>query len=114
MNSDGSQISDGDVSCRLFIQASTRAEDGMDLPLYDSYFSRTSDGLPDETQLASDVHDMMALLVKLRHAPLVDPFSGPAILSGRAAGVFFHRSSATASRRSARKMQTTARRSRTK
>ena len=33
---------------------------------------------------------MMALLARLRSAPLVDPFSGPAILSGRAAGVFFH------------------------
>ena len=33
---------------------------------------------------------MMALLARLRTAPLVDPYSGPAILSGRAAGVFFH------------------------
>jgi predicted Zn-dependent protease len=89
-NSEGTQIGDGDVACRLFIQASTKADDGMDLPLYQSYFSRTPDGLPDEKQLAADVHDMMALLVKLRHAPVVDPYSGPAILSGRTAGVFFH------------------------
>ena len=33
---------------------------------------------------------MIDLLARLRKAPLVDPFSGPAILSGRAAGVFFH------------------------
>ena len=33
---------------------------------------------------------MIELLGRLRKAPLVDPFSGPAILSGRAAGVFFH------------------------
>ncbi len=89
-NSEGTQIGDGDVACRLFIQASTKADDGMDLPLYQSYFSRTPDGLPDEKQLAADVRDMMALLVKLRHAPIVDPYSGPAILSGRTAGVFFH------------------------
>ncbi|HEX4346995.1 MAG TPA: metallopeptidase TldD-related protein [Vicinamibacterales bacterium] len=89
-NSDGSQIADGDASCRLFIQAATKADDGMDLPLYQSYFARTADGLPDDKQLASDVRDMMALLAKLRRAPLVDPYSGPAILSGRAAGVFFH------------------------
>lgn len=89
-NSEGSEIGDGDVSCRLFIQASTKAVDGMDLPLYTSYFATTLEGLPDEKQLAADVRDMMALLVKLRRAPLVDPFSGPAILSGRAAGVFFH------------------------
>ena len=89
-NSDGSQIADGDASCRLFIEAATKADDGMDLPLYQSYFARTPDSLPDEKQVTSDVHDMMALLAKLRRAPLVDPYSGPAILSGRAAGVFFH------------------------
>jgi predicted Zn-dependent protease len=38
----------------------------------------------------ADAHDMVALLGRLRRAPIVDPFSGPAILSGRAAGVFFH------------------------
>jgi TldD protein len=89
-NSDGSQIGDGDVACRLFIQAVTKADDGMDLPLYASYFARTPDGLPDEKELAGEVRDMLALLGRLRHAPLVDPYSGPAILSGRAAGVFFH------------------------
>jgi predicted Zn-dependent protease len=62
----------------------------MELPLYNSYFSRTLDGLPDEKQLLADVREMMSLLARLRRAPLVDPYSGPAILSGRAAGVFFH------------------------
>jgi len=89
-NSEGSQIADGDLTCRLFIQASTRADDGMELPLYATYFARTPETLPDEKQLTADAREMIALLEKLRKAPLVDPFSGPAILSGRAAGVFFH------------------------
>jgi predicted Zn-dependent protease len=89
-NSEGSQIVTGDVQYRLFIQASTKADDGMELPLYNSYFSRTLDGLPDEKRLLADVREMMDLLARLRRAPLVDPYSGPAILSGRAAGVFFH------------------------
>jgi predicted Zn-dependent protease len=33
---------------------------------------------------------MIADLEALRNAPLVDPYTGPAILSGRAAAVFFH------------------------
>ncbi len=33
---------------------------------------------------------MIADLEALRVAPIVDPYTGPAILSGRAAGVFFH------------------------
>jgi len=89
-NSEGSQIAQGDVACRIFIQAATKAADGMELPLYNSYFATAPDGLPDEKQLMADARTMIELLGKLRNAPLVDPFSGPAILSGRAAGVFFH------------------------
>ena len=89
-NSEGSLIATGDVGARIFIQGVTKAEDGMELPLYTSYFATSPDGLPDEKQLAADTRAMMELLAKLRTAPLVDPYSGPAILSGRAAGVFFH------------------------
>ena len=89
-NSDGSQIVTGDLTWRIFIQGMTKAADGMELPLYASYYARTADGLPDEKQLTADTREMIAMLAKLRIAPLVDPFSGPAILSGRAAGVFFH------------------------
>ena len=89
-NSEGSQLATGDVQYRLFIQAATKAADGMELPLYNSYFARTLDGLPDEKRLLTDVREMIGLLGRLRTAPLVEPYSGPAILSGRAAGVFFH------------------------
>jgi TldD protein len=90
LNSEGSQVVTGEVACRLFIQAVTKADDGMELPLYSSYFASSPAGLPDEKQLNADVRNMIDLLSRLRKAPLVDPYSGPAILSGRAAGVFFH------------------------
>jgi TldD protein len=90
VNSEGSLIVYGDVGYRIFIQGVTKAEDGMELPLYTSYFATSPDGLPDERQLAAEARAMVDLLARLRKAPLVDPFSGPAILSGRAAGVFFH------------------------
>lgn len=89
-NSEGAQIVTGEVACRLFIQAVTKADDGMELPLYQSYFAGSPSGLPDEKQLIADARTMMDMLARLRKAPLVDPYSGPAILSGRAAGVFFH------------------------
>jgi TldD protein len=89
-NSDGSQIATGEITCRIFVQAMTKATDGMELPLYASYYARTPEGLPEEKQLAADAREMIALLARLRLAPVVEPFSGPAILSGRAAGVFFH------------------------
>ena len=90
VNSEGSQIVTGDVSGRVFIQGVTKAADGMELPLYTGYFATTADGLPDERQLLAEARSMVELLAELRRAPLVEPFSGPAILSGRAAGVFFH------------------------
>ncbi len=90
VNSEGSQVATGDVAFRLFIQAVTKADDGMELPLYSSYFATSVAGLPDEKALMTDAREMIDLLARLRKAPLVDPFSGPAILSGRAAGVFFH------------------------
>jgi TldD protein len=90
VNSEGARVATGDVACRLFIHAVTKADDGMELPLYTSYFATSPAGLPDEKQLIADVRNMIALLARLRKAPLVDPYSGPAILSGRAAGVFFH------------------------
>jgi predicted Zn-dependent protease len=90
VNSEGTAIATGDMQVRLFIQAMTKANDGMELPLYTSYFSRSVNGLPDEGKLIADARDMMRLLADLRRAPIVDPYSGPAILSGRAAGVFFH------------------------
>ena len=90
VNSEGSQIVTGDVGSRVFIQGVTKAEDGMELPLYTSYYAATPDGLPDERRLLAEARSMIDLLAQLRKAPVVEPFSGPAILSGRAAGVFFH------------------------
>ena len=90
VSSEGSQIATSDTTARLMLAATTKAVDGMELPLYRSYFARTPDGLPAEAQLVADVREMVALLEALRSAPVVDPYSGPAILSGRAAGVFFH------------------------
>ena len=90
VNSEGSKVVTGAVRARIFIQGVTKAEDGMELPLYTSYFATSPDGLPDERQLITEARAMVDLLARLRRAPLVEPFSGPAILSGRAAGVFFH------------------------
>jgi len=90
VSTEGSRIMTSDSRARLMIVATTKADDGMELPLYRTYFASSPDGLPSETQLVADVREMVELLDKLRSAPVVDPYTGPAILSGRAAGVFFH------------------------
>lgn len=90
VNSEGSVIQTSQAYYRLFISAMTKAEDGMELPRYESFFAFTPDGLPDDAQILKTVEKMIQDLQSLRTAPVVDPYTGPAILSGRASGVFFH------------------------
>ncbi len=90
INSEGSKMKWYETNARLFVIAETKANDGMSLPLYRSYFSFTPDGLPSVQQVSQEIDKMIALLDELRKAPLAETYSGPAILSGEAAGVFFH------------------------
>jgi predicted Zn-dependent protease len=62
----------------------------MELRQYDSFDSRTVEGLPSEKVIGDKIRQMAENLRLLRTAPLVEPYNGPAILSGQAAGVFFH------------------------
>ena len=89
-NSDGAAIQAAETIYRLFIAASTKADDGMVLPLYLDYGSFTPEDLPDDDTVAADVAEMIDTLLALRGAPVVEPYTGPAILSGTASGVFFH------------------------
>jgi TldD protein len=47
-------------------------------------------GLPSQTELEAAIRELGKSLEALRKAPVTEPFDGPAILSGRAAAVFFH------------------------
>jgi TldD protein len=90
VDTEGSIVSTPANYMRLQISANTKAEDGMELPLYLSYFGFKESDLPSEARVLSDINEMIANLEKLRTAPIVDPYIGPAILSGKASGVFFH------------------------
>ncbi|MBU4485383.1 MAG: hypothetical protein KKD38_00505 [Candidatus Delongbacteria bacterium] len=90
VSSDGSNITENRVSCRIMVNGETQADDGMDLPLYNSYFGFYPSNLPADDVIISDTQKLSETLTKLRTAPVVDSFSGPALLSGASAGVFFH------------------------
>ena len=90
VNSEGSAIKTSTAYYRVSIHAVTRADDGMVLPRSEEFFSLTPEGLPDDETVMAAVHKMVGDLEALRTAPLVEPYTGPAILSGRASGVFFH------------------------
>jgi TldD protein len=90
VSSDGAAIQTSRTYYRLLIFAFSKADDGMELPRYESYFSFTPEGLPQDAAVLEAVDHMIADLDALRNAPVVDPYTGPAILSGRATAVFFH------------------------
>jgi TldD protein len=90
VSSEGSKIVSPNLSARLVVLAVTRAEDGMDLFRAQTFEAETVDGLPTQDKLEAAVRDLGKSLEALRKAPVTEPFDGPAILSGRAAAVFFH------------------------
>jgi len=90
VSSEGSKVETPGIMARLVVEASTRADDGMDLVRVETFESSTATGLPSEQELAAKEEKMAADLKALRVAPLAEPYDGPALLSGRAAAVFFH------------------------
>ena len=90
VNSEGTVIQTSQPAFRLMISANTKASDGMELPLFESYFGFTEKDLPDDATVLKAVDKMIHNMEALRVAPVVDAYTGPAILSGRASGVFFH------------------------
>jgi predicted Zn-dependent protease len=90
VSSEGSKVETPGVMARLVVEANTRADDGMDLVRVETFESTKPEGLPSEKELTAKEEKMASDLKALRQAPLAEPFDGPALLSGRAAAVFFH------------------------
>ena len=90
VSSDGSQVVTPHLQAQVVMLALTRADDGMDLFRAQTFEAETVEGLPTQAKLEAAVKDLGLSLEALRKAPVTAPFDGPAILSGRAAAVFFH------------------------
>jgi predicted Zn-dependent protease len=88
--SEGTALIRPGAIARLIIQAETRADDGMELMRVESFQAATANQLPSDAELAAKVDKIATDLIALRAAPAADPYAGPAMLSGRAAAVFFH------------------------
>ena len=90
VNSEGTRLQHGRTFARILIVARAKAYDGMDLSTSDTIEAEEPGRLPDSKVVEARVDKVIADLRGLLKAPEVDPFVGPAILSGRASGVFFH------------------------
>ncbi len=90
VDSEGTRIQMGANSARIYVSAQGKASDGMDLGLYDSFEAADPAHLPGDAVIEAAVDKAGSQIAALLKAPLMDPFVGPAILSGTASGVFFH------------------------
>jgi len=89
-SSEGSRVVAPHLQARVVVFAVTRADDGMDLYREQTFEAETVEGLPAQATLEAAIRELGKSLEALRKAPVTEPFDGPAILSGRAAAVFFH------------------------
>jgi TldD protein len=90
VSSEGTRLRHGRCYLRLLVHVDTMAEDGEELALSHSWDAADVSGLPGDDEILARVRELEALLAQLREAPPQDPYTGPAILTGRAAAVFFH------------------------
>ena len=89
-NTEGSEIFENRLCYRLMMNVSGKADDGMDIPLYKSYFAYDLKDLPSDDQVIADSKSLSETISKLLKAPVADSYSGPMLMSGQAASVFFH------------------------
>jgi predicted Zn-dependent protease len=90
VSNEGTEVADGRNHLRLATWGVTIAPDGMEIQVYDYLDVPSPEKLPSKEEVMALVRSVADRVTSLRKAPLIEPSDGPAILRGRAAGVFFH------------------------
>ena len=90
VNSENTSIVQNHTSCHVHLNVEGQADDGMVLPLYQSYYAHTPNLLPSQKEMLKDAQLLSDKLSNLVKAPVAEAYTGPALLSKEAAGVFFH------------------------
>jgi predicted Zn-dependent protease len=86
----GTRVEHGRGFARVVITASAKAADGTDLNAFETFEAVDAAGLPEDKVILAAIDRVANDVSALLGAPEAEPFVGPAIFSGRAAGVFFH------------------------
>jgi TldD protein len=74
----------------LTLQGWLLGDDGVHLEATRNFYGRSEDALPSKAQVAEAIESMDKELKELRQAKPLDPYAGPALLSGLASGLIFH------------------------
>ena len=90
VTSEGTRLQFGQVHYRLELFIQGKAPDGMDINRYYNFDWANPSDAPDDKAVLAEGQVLRKELEALVAAPLVEPYAGPAMLTGRATAVFFH------------------------
>jgi TldD protein len=90
VTSEGTQLQFGQIRYRLELFIQGKAPDGMDIDRYYNFDWVNPSDAPDDKAVLAAQTTMRKELEGLVVAPINEPSVGPALLTGRAAAVFFH------------------------
>ena len=90
VSTEGARVEHGRTKANLSFGARSKAADGMDIGIGDSFDAPDAAALPGDDVILKSLERTVALAVGLPRSPVVDPYVGPAMLSGRASAVLFH------------------------
>lgn len=90
VTSEGTRLQFGQVHYRLELFIQGKAPDGMDINRYYNFDWVNPSDAPDDKAVLAEGQVLRKELEALVAAPLVEPYAGPALLTGRATAVFFH------------------------
>jgi TldD protein len=90
VNSEGTKLAFGLIHYRLELFVQSKAPDGMDIQRYANFDWLDPKEAPPDSAVLARIKVMIKEIEDLDKAPLVDPYAGPALLTGRATAVFFH------------------------
>jgi TldD protein len=90
VTSEGTKLGFGQVHYRLELYVQSKAPDGMDINRFANFDWLEPKDAPDDKTVFARIAVMLKETEGLDRAPLIDPYAGPALLTGRASAVFFH------------------------
>ncbi len=90
VNTEGTQLQFGQIRYRLELFIQGKAPDGMNIERYYNFDWVDPKDAPDDKAVAAASATLRKEMEGLVKAPINEPTVGPALLTGRAAAVFFH------------------------
>ena len=90
VDTEGTRLEHGRGYAAIRFSARSKAADGMDIGTGDGFDADDVAELPKDEEILKAIGQAGELAAALPLAPVVDPYAGPAILSGRASAVLFH------------------------